>query len=163
MAPASRPDTNDASTLIQLQAKTVLIPRADGEWSFGATAGAGRDTGAPHGSSAFQLYYAKALASWYPREDLEIDLNLGAANQYGTGTFALAGIAIQYAVVQNLQLLAETFHGEPGSGKYQVGVRYIVIPDRFEAYASYGNRFNGPSGEWSAIVGIRLQTPSFLP
>lgn len=157
------PDTGEASTLIQLQAKTVLFPRGEGEWSFGATAGAGRDTGAPRGSSAFQLYYAKALASWYPREDLEIDVNLGAANQYGPGTFALAGIAVQYAVVPNLQLLAETFHGEPGGGKYQVGARYIVIPDRFETYASYGNRFTGPSGEWWAIVGIRLQTPAFLP
>ena len=63
----------------------------------------------------------------------------------------------------NLQLLAETFHGEPGGGKYQVGARYIVIPDRFEAYTSYGNRFSGPSGEWWAIVGIRLQTLTSLP
>jgi len=106
---------------------------------------------------------AKLLASWYPRTDLEFDFNLGAANVYGTGTFALAGAAIQYAVVPSLQLLAEIFRDEPGTGKYQLGLRYIVVPDRLEAYVSYGNRFNGPSGQWSAIVGIRVQTPAFLP
>ena len=144
------------------QAKTVLFSLADGEWSFGMSAGGGRDTGAPHGSSAFQIYYAKALASWYPRSDLEVDLNLGAANAYGSGTLALAGAAIQYRVLGNVQLLAEAFRDEPGSTKYQVGVRFIIVPDRFEAYASYGNRFNGSSDQWSAIIGIRLQTAAFL-
>ena len=159
----TQPDAGEPSSIVLLQAKTVLFPRAEGEWSFGAASGGTRDTVAPHGNSAFQVYSARALASWYPRSNLEIDLNLGAANVYGWGTFALAGVAIQYAVVSNVQLLAEAFRDEPGRGKYQVGVRYIVIPDRFEAYVSYGNRFNGPPSEWSAIVGIRLQTPPFLP
>jgi hypothetical protein len=158
----ARPDTGGSSSIVQLQAKTVLIPRTNGAWSFGAVAGGTRETAVPHGSSAFQTYYAKALASWYPRRDLQIDLDLGAANVYGSGTLTLAGAAIQYAAVTNVQLLAETFRDEPGRGKYQVGVRYIVIPNRFEAYASYGNRY-GPSSQWSAIAGIRIQTSPFLP
>ena len=84
------------------QAKTVLFSLADGEWSFDMSAGGGRDTGAPDGSSAFQIYYAKASASWYPRSDLEVDLNLGAANAYRSGTFTLAGAAIQYTVIGNM-------------------------------------------------------------
>jgi hypothetical protein len=159
----ARPDAGESSSLVQLQAKTVLFSLADGEWSFGMSAGGGRDNGAPHGSSAFQVYYAKGLASWYPRSDLEIDLNLGAANAYGSGTFTLAGAAIQYRVIGNMQMLAEAFRDEPGSTKYQVGVRFIVVPDRFEAYASYGNRFNGSSDQWSAVIGIRVQTAVFLP
>jgi hypothetical protein len=158
-----RPDADGSSSLIALQAKTVLFSLADREWSFGMLAGAGRDTGAPHGSSAFQAYYAKALASWYPRSDLEIDLNLGAANTYGAGTFALAGAALQYSISDNVQLLVEAFRDEPGRGKYQVGARFIIVPDRLEAYASYGNRFNGTADQWSAIVGIRVQTAAFLP
>jgi len=158
----ARPDTGGSSSVVQLQAKTVVFPRTNNAWSFGAVAGGTRDTAVPHGTSAFQTYYAKALASWYPRRDLEIDLDLGAANVHGSGTLTLAGAAIQYAVMTNVQLLAETFRDEPGPGKYQVGVRYIVIPNRFEAYASYGNRFNGPAGQWSAIAGIRIQTSPFL-
>lgn len=115
------------------------------------------------GATAFQAYYAKALASWYPRTDLEVDINLGAANVYGSGTFALAGAAVQYMAINNLQLLAEVFRDEPGSGKYQVGMRWIVIPNRFEAYASYGNRFIGSSDQWSATIGVRVQTAPFLP
>lgn len=158
----SRPDAGDASSTIQFQAKS-LFPRTDKAWSFGVAAGLAKDTGAPHGSSAFQTYYARGLASWYPRKDIEVDLNLGAANVYGSGTFALAGAAVQYAIVTNLQLLAEAFRDEPGRGKYQVGMRYVAIPNRFEAYVSYGNRFGGPSNQWSTIVGIRLQSPAFLP
>jgi len=157
------PDDAESSNIVQLQAKAVLYELDDRVWSFGVVGGGARDTGAPHGSSAFQLYYAKALASWYPRSDLEIDLNLGAANAYGSGTFTLAGAAIQYAVISNVQLLAEIFRDEPGNTKYQVGARYIIVPDRFEAYASYGNRFSGPADQWSAVIGIRVQTAAFLP
>jgi len=159
----AKPDAGETSSLVQLQAKTVLYSLAQRVWSFGLSAGGGRDTGAPHGSSAFQLYYARALASWYPRSDLEIDLNLGAANAYGSGTFALAGAAIQYAIISNVQLLAEAFRDEPGSTKYQVGARQIIVPNRLEAYASYGNRFTGSSDQWSVIIGIRVQTAAFLP
>jgi len=159
-----RPDDADASSGIQLQAKTVLIPQQVGRaWSFGATAGAARDTGAPHGSSGFQMYYAKALASWFARNNLEMDLNLGAANVYQTGTFALAGAAVQYAVIPSVQLLAEIYRDEPGTGKYQIAVRYIAIPNRFEAYVSYGNRFSDPGRQAWTIIGIRAQTPAFLP
>jgi hypothetical protein len=158
----TRPDQGEASSTIQLQGKTLFLPRGDGEWALGMAAGLARDTGAPHGSSGFQAYYARGLASWYPRSDLEIDLNLGASNVYGSGTFVLAGAALQYAVIKNLQLMGEVFHDSTGHGKYQLGVRYIVVPDRFEAYVSYGNRIDGPSSQWWAILGIRLQTPPFL-
>ena len=60
-----------------------------------------------------------------------------------------------------MQLLAETFRDERGPWRYPLGVRYIVLPDRFEAYVSYGNRFDSQLSEWSTIVGIRVQT--FLP
>jgi len=158
----AQPDPGESSGMIQLQAKAVLLTVAEHAWSFGASAGAARDAGAPHGRSAFQLYYTRALASWYPRHDLEIDLNLGVANAYGSGTFALHGAAVQYAIVDNVQLLGELFRDEPGREKYQVGVRCKVLPDRLEAYVSYGARFGG-SDERSAVFGIRVQTAAFLP
>ena len=159
----ARPDASEPSSMVQLQAKTVLVSSAERTWSIGMLAGGGRDTGAPHGNSAFQVYFARALASWYPRSDLEIDLNLGAANANGSGTFTLAGAAIQYAIISNVQLLAEAFRDVPGRGKYQVGARYIIVPDRLEAFVSYGNRFNGSADQWSAILGIRVQTAVFSP
>jgi len=158
----AHPDAAAASSLVNLQGKTVLSPRDGGAWSFGVVGGAARDTGAPHGGSAYQAYYGKALASWYPRDTVEVDLNLGAANVYGTGTYALASAAVQYAIVPNLQLLGEVFRDAPGPGKFQVGVRYAIIADRFEAYASCGNLFRATSDGRFAIIGIRLQSPAFL-
>jgi hypothetical protein len=156
-------DGDAVSSLVYMQLKTVPFPRTENGWSFGALAGAVRDTGAPHGGSAFQGYYAKALASWYPREDLEFDLNLGAANQYGIGTFALAGAAVQVAVLDRLQLLAEVYRDEPGTAKYQAGLRWIALPDRLEAFVSYGNRFTRSADQWIVTTGVRLQSPAFLP
>ena len=155
-------DRGAGSSNVQVQAKAVLLQRTDLSASFGVEAGATRDTGAPHGSSAFQTYYVTALATWHPRHDLEIDLNLGGVNLYGTGTLIVGGAAIQYAVKDNLQLLAEMFRDEPGRAKYQVGARWIAIPDRLEAFASFGNRLSG-SGDRTAIVGVRLQTPPLTP
>ena len=154
------PDSDPTSSLIHLQAKTVLFPLEAGQWWFGLVASGDRDTGALHGRTAFQGFNVTGIASWHPRDDLEIDLNLGGSYLYGSGSFAVAGAAVQYAVIEPLQLLGEIFRDEPGRAKFQVGFRGIIIPDRFEVYASYGNRFGAT--QWFATVGIRLQTPEFL-
>jgi hypothetical protein len=156
------PDEEASSTVVQLQLKSVLWRRSDGRVSLGASLGALRDTGAPHGRSAFQLYYARGLASWYPRDGLEFDLNVGAANGYGAGTYALAGVAATATVVTGIQLLGEVFHDEPGPWKFQLGVGSAVVTDRIELYASYGSRFNSSAGG-IVVAGFRLQSPAFLP
>ncbi len=67
---------------------------------------------------------------------------------------------IQYAPIDALQLLGEVFRDEPGRAKFQVGLRGIVVADRFEVYVSYGNRFDAT--QWFATAGIRLQTPELF-
>lgn len=159
----TEPPPGGRSGAAALQAKSTVLPRGDGSVAFGVSAGAMRDMSAPHGHSAFQTYYAKALASWYPRGDTEVDFNAGAANVYGTGTFALSGVAVQYAVVPRLQLLAETYRDAPGRGKYQAGLRFAAVPNVLEAYASYGARLGRGAEDWSVTVGIRAQSTTFLP
>jgi Putative MetA-pathway of phenol degradation len=154
---------NGWSTQAQLQAKAVLNRSPGDEWSFGALAGMQRDTAAPHGRSAFQTIYGKALASYYPDPSIELDLNLGVAHTYKSGSFALAGVAVQYRVVERLQLLLEAFRDEPGRAKYQTGVRLAAVPNRLELYVSYGNRIGNISSDWWSVVGIRLQSTEFLP
>jgi len=160
---SNRPDDDARSSQILLQGKTLFHSLPDNSWSFGVVGGASRDTGAPRGGPAFQTYFAQALASWFPSEDLEIDLNLGAANAWGSGTYALAAAAIQYRIVDRMQLLAEVFKDAPGKGAWQVGTRFFVIPDRLEAYAAYRNSFGEWTGDWSVNIGIRLQSPAFIP
>ena len=129
-----------------------------------ARSAAGADTGAPHGGSAFQALLcegARVVVSARrsgdrPQSRRRQRVRVGDVRARGRGHPVRDRST-------NVQLLAEAFRDEPGPGKYQVGVRYIVVPDRFEAYVSYGNRFNGPSSQWSAIIGIRVQTAAFLP
>ena len=156
----AHPNGDPTSSLIHLQAKTAGFSSDDNRWSFGIVASGDRDTGAAHGRTAFQGFNVTGLASWYPRDDLEIDLNLGASYLYGSGSFAVAGAAVQYTVIESMQLLGEIFRDEPGRPKFQLGTRSIVVQDRFEVYASYGNRFDAK--QWFATFGIRLQTPEFL-
>lgn len=158
-----RPDEGARSSLIQLQGKTVLHALEDKSWSFGVVGGAARDTGQPRGGPAFQMVYAKGLASWYPSDDLEIDLNLGGANTYGYGSYALAGAAVQYRIIDQVQLLAEVIKDAPGKPAWQAGARFFVIPDQLEAYVAYRSSFGEWFNEWGVNIGIRLQTPAFLP
>src|SRR5436190_1597849 len=79
----------------------------------------------------------KALASLNPSNNVEVDVNLGLANTYGVGTYALAGAALQYALFDRLQLLSEIFRDEPGRSKFQLGARYVAIRNRLEVYLSY--------------------------
>jgi len=150
------PSDDPVSSIIHLEAKSVFFPRGEGQWSVGAVAVAERDTGAAHGRTAFQAFNVTGLASWYPRDELEVDLNLGVSYFYGSGSFAVAGAAVQYSPVESLQLLGEVFRDEPGRAKFQVGLRGIVVAERFEVYVSYGNRFDAT--QWFATAGIRLQT-----
>jgi hypothetical protein len=158
-----RPDADDRSSVLQLQAKTVLYPRANGAWSFGAVGGAVRDTTAPHGRSAFQTFYGKGLASWYPLDDVQVDINLGFSTSHESGTSSLAGVALQYTLTANVQLLAELFRDEPGRGKFQVGVRLLAIPDRFETFIGYVDQLGAGSRSSSVIIGFRAQAPAWRP
>src|SRR5262249_29178163 len=132
----------DRYSLVQLQAKILLMPIGE-TVSVGAVAAAQRNTGAPHSGTAFQTYSAALLASYFPTDSVEIDVNLGPAHTYGAGSYAVAGSALQYTLAEPVILLAEAFHDEPGAAKYQLGFRFVMVPSRVEAYVAYGNRFAG--------------------
>ncbi len=147
-----------------LQAKTVFRRGDDDAWSVGAVGGVAHDNGTVQDGASSTGYYAKALLSLYPSPALEIDLNLGASNDFGAGTVLAAGAALQYEFLPRATAMAELFRDEKGPGKYQVGLRYALVPDRFEAYASYGSRLGTTASEsWWAVVGIRINTAPFLP
>lgn len=145
-----------------LQAKTVFAGEED-VWSFGAVAGIAHDNGPTADGASSRAYYAKALFTWFPRESLELDLNLGASNDFGAGTILAAGAALQYEFASNTVAFGEVFRDEKGPGKYQLGLRYAIVPERFEVYASYGNKLGSTTGDsWWAVAGIRINTAPFL-
>lgn len=160
-ASRARVDDSGTSSGLVIQLKHVFVADPDGAWAFGAEAGAQRDTAAPAGRSAFATSYARVLATFDPSDSLELDFNAGAASTRGSGRYALAGLAVQYALTPAMKLMGEAYHDEPGTGKVQAGVRFVVVPDRFELYGSVGERFAN-RGDWWAIVGVRLQSRKLL-
>jgi hypothetical protein len=157
------PADEPSSQQFVLQAKTVFAG-TEGVWSVGAVGGIGHDNGPTAEGASSTAYYAKALFSYFPAEALEIDLNLGASNDFGAGTIVAAGAALHYEFLPRTTAFAEVFRNEKGPGKYQFGLRYAIVPERFEAYASYGNRLGSASGDsWWTVVGIRINTAPFLP
>ena len=163
-AAAINPSGAPAANQAVLQGKSVFRASDDGAWSFGAVAGVGYRTGPADAGATSTGYYAKALLSHYPSEALEVDLNLGASNDFGAGTTVAAGAAVQYEFLPRTTAFAEVFRNEKGAGKYQAGLRFAVVPERFEAFASYGNRLgSATSDRWWAVLGIRINTAPFLP
>lgn len=157
------PPDEPSSQQFVLQAKTVFAGEED-VWSFGAVAGIAHDNGPTAEGASSRAYYAKALFTWFPHKSLELDLNLGASNDFGAGTILAAGAALQYEFLSNTVAFGEVFRDEKGPGKYQVGLRYAIVPERFEVYASYGNKLGSTASDtWRAVAGIRINTASFLP
>ncbi len=158
------PDGEASSQQVVLQAKTVFARSEEGGWSVGAVGGVAHDNAPVQEGASSTAYYAKALLSLFPSETFEIDLNLGASNDFGAGTIVAAGAALQYEFLPRTTAIAEVFRDEKGPGKYQVGLRYAFRPDRFEGYASYGSRLGSSASEsWWAVIGIRINTAPFLP
>jgi hypothetical protein len=157
------PADEPSSQQFVLQAKTVFAGEED-VWSVGAVAGIAHDNGPTAEGASSRAYYAKALFTWFPDKALELDLNLGASNDFGAGTILAAGAALQYAFLSNTVAFGEVFRNEKGPGKYQVGLRYAIVPERFEVYASYGNKLGSTASDsWWAVAGIRINTAPFLP
>jgi len=144
-----------------LQVKSQFAKR-ESVWSIGAVAGIGRENGSGEPEAPSSAYYGKALLSLFPTDDLEVDVNLGASRDFGAKATVAAGLALQYEIFERTTAFAEVFHDQKGPGSYQVGARYAFVPDRFEAYASYGNRL-GSEKQWWATAGIRINTTAFLP
>ena len=118
------------SSLSSLQAKTVLFALDDRVWSFGVV---GR-RGTRYRSTARQVgipgvYYAKALASWYPRERSGDRPQSRCRQRLRVRERSrLRAQPFNTRSSTNVQLLAEAFRDEPGPPKYQVGARFIIVP-----------------------------------
>jgi hypothetical protein len=157
------PADEPSSQQYVVQAKTVFAGK-EGVWSVGAVGGIGRDNGPTAEGASSKAYYAKALFSYFHDEALELDLNLGASNDFGAGTILAAGAALHYEFLPKTTAFAEVFRNERGPGKYQLGLRYALVPERFEVYASYGNRLGSAiSDSWWAIAGVRINTAPLMP
>lgn len=147
---------------IGLQAKVAIVPHAEDSWfALATTFSIARDTGEPHGRSAFQIAAINVPASFYLLDErLRVHLNAGVLWQYQESTLATYGAATEYDLGP-ITCLAEVYRWAVGRPRYNLGARYNV-GESLSFYASAGRRFGGNPDGWLWTVGLRLESDTFL-
>lgn len=146
-------------SLYALQAKAIFHRDADDRFSVGGVAALQRDGGHQARNRAFHDGVALGLVTLNaPDHPLRVHLNAGVVYRRDAYTTGAWGVAAEYDVRDDWTLLAETFRDEPGRPKYQLGVRYLLVTDRVELFASGGDSFATRGNGWFAKFGVRFQT-----
>jgi hypothetical protein len=154
----SRERDAGSHTLVLLQAKSVFAGDADGRWAAGAVVSGLRDGAREGGQAAFHQSSALGLVSFaLPEQRLRVHANAGIVHDRDDGTTGAWGTALEYDFFHAWTALAEVFRDGPGRASYQLGVRYTLVTDRVELFASGGERFGGGS-DWFAKFGVRFQS-----
>jgi hypothetical protein len=159
----TRNDEGSAFTENVLQAKTILKPLEAGGWGLGFTLGTVR-------------HPRREKANGWPGDTyLTVPVSVSLMDERWTAHFnggmvyrrdekrtvPTWGFANEVQLRGELYLIPEIFHIEPGRPFYQVALRYMIVKDRVQVDATYGNRMGSENEHWISI-GLRLQTPPFI-
>jgi len=146
-------------SLLRLQAKSVFHRDPSDHWSAGAVAGVQRDGGHESRNSFVHDAAALGLVSFNALDNaLRIHANAGVVYRRSEYTTAAWGAAIEYDLRDDWTLLAELYRDAPGRPSYQLGIRYLLVTDRVELFASGGSRLGDRGDTWFAKFGARIQT-----
>jgi hypothetical protein len=146
-------------SLFVVSAKAILHRDANDRFSVGAVAALQRDGGHEARNRAFHDGVALALVTLNaPDHPWRVHLNAGVVYRRDAFTTRAWGVATEYDLRDDWTLLAEAFRDEPGRPKFQLGVRYLLVTDRVELFASGGDSFASRGNGWFAKFGVRFQT-----
>lgn len=147
-----------------LQGKTLFRELEPNDYAWGLAAGAVRhgDPAPGQGNLSSAYFYVPVSVS-FADDRVVLHLNLGAQSNHDNGTRPVTwGVGTEFNLTRRFALIAETFGDDRGSPFYQGGVRFWVVPGRFQIDATGGAR-SGDYGDtrwWT--VGVRLISPAFI-
>jgi hypothetical protein len=146
-------------SLLLLQAKSVFYRDPGDRWSAGAVGYALRDGGHESRNSLVHDAAALGLVSFNALDEtLRVHVNAGVIYRRDEFTTGAWGIAVEFDFREDWTVLGEIFREEPGRPKFQLGLRYTLVTDRVELFASGGDRIGGKGDGWFAKFGVRFQT-----
>jgi hypothetical protein len=153
-----RDEETGRHAVLQLQAKPILYRDPGERYAVAALFAAVRDTGREHVRGGFHESLAALVASFdFPDSALRVHVNAGIGHSHREFTTAIYGAAIEFDAAARWTLLAEVFRDAPGRPNAQAGVRYTVIEDALELFASIGERIGGGGDGPFVKAGLRLQ------
>jgi hypothetical protein len=146
-----------------MQAKKRWRILESGDWGFSTTLGTLKFNGATP-TDTFNDVYLNVPVTWSIGQDRYAHLNVGwvkhQAQGYGAKTW---GLAIEQPFNSQVIGILESYGEEKQASKYQVGLRFWIIPQRVQIDTTLGNLWGhsisaSPSQKWFS-VGLRLLSP----
>lgn len=155
-------DTGQASSQFHLmQAKKRWRVLESGDWGISSTLGTLKHDGLSSADRVNDIYLNIPI-TWSIGQDRFTHLNLGwikhQAQGYGAKTW---GLAFEQPFNSQVIGILETYGEEKQSTKYQVGLRFWVVPQRVQLDTTLGNVWSSafnPTQRWVSI-GLRLLSP----
>lgn len=146
-----------------LQGKTLFRTLETNGWSYGLAVGAIRQQDpAVHDGLTNAYFYVPVSASFLD-DGVIVHMNGGGQSNHVAGTHPYTwGIGTELNFTRQFALIAETFAEHEVRRSYQGGVRFWVVPGRFQIDTTMGGREGsfGATRFWT--IGLRLISPPFL-
>lgn len=156
-------DGEQATSDYVFQAKTLFRPLETNDWGWGLAVGTIRHPEINPGPNLLGNTYVYVPASVSLFDDKAIlHFNLGWLKDKATGNQSMSwGVGGEFKVSSRLLGIAESYGDNHNQSYGQIGVRYSIIPDRFQVDATFGNQLSGTGNSRWVSFGIRL-TPDKL-
>ncbi len=148
-----------------MQAKKRWRVLEPGDWGFSTTLGTLRNTTQLPGNVEVRDVYLNVPITTSLGQDRFLHLNVGWVKHkvlgYGAKTW---GMGVEAPLSTRVIGILETYGEGKQATKYQVGLRFWVIPQRVQIDTTLGNVLNvsshtGPTQRWFS-VGLRLLSPA---
>ncbi len=144
-----------------MQAKKRWKVLEPGDWGISSTLGTLQHTGHLSSENVNDVYL-NIPVTWSIGQDRFVHLNVGWVKHQAQGDGAKTwGLALEQPFNSQVIGILETYGEEKQNTKYQVGLRFWVVPQRVQLDTTMGNVWSAQSNSaqrWFS-VGLRLLSP----
>jgi hypothetical protein len=159
----ARQDAGPATHDYVLQLKTLFQPLGDAGWAWGLAVGRVLHPEIEPGPNQTGNQYAYVPVTMaFDRDRVFLHLNVGwlrdRASRQDRTTW---GLGAEYALRPRLALIAESYGDDRARPYWQSGLRYSLIPERWQVDTTVGAQHDGGRGSRWLSLGLRW-TPARL-
>ncbi len=149
-----------SNRLYLLQAKKRWRVLESGDWGMSSTLGLVRSSQTGPAPAQVHDTYLNVPVTWSLGQDRFAHLNIGWIKHKDQGQGAMTwGLGGEHPLHRRIIAIAETYGEQMQGTKYQLGLRFWVMPQRVQVDTTVGNAVGGSSSQRWLSIGLRLLTP----